>query len=401
MAFVVNSESSRTTGELVDCLIAGEEVSAFVPHPLPPTRPPLAIDRELLSLISSASHALGRLDGLARLSNQPDLDLLIYGYVRMEAVLSSQIEGTQSSLDQLLLFEAEQVPGVPIDDVTETANYLSAINYAVSEVRDSGVPISVRLICGAHARLLAGSRGGEKHPGEFRKSPVWIGGTHPSGARFIPPPFQAVPDLIAELERFINDVPEASDPLLKAALAHVQFETIHPFHDGNGRVGRLLITLILSSAGLLERPLLYLSLYFKQNRDEYYELLNRVRSHGDWESWIKFFLRGVISVSDDAVLTAGRISELLTSDRARLVDHGRASRITMKVFDQLAKQPVIIPQRLAGELGVTPKSVNNAIGRLEELGIASEVTGKRRNRVFVYTAYVAILSEYTTEPFNQ
>lgn len=400
MAVVVDHNSRRATGEYVESIVGGERVDAFVPFGLPPIAPPLEFDGELLSLLSRANHALGRLDGLAQLSKQPDLDLLIYAYVRKEAVLSSQIEGTQSSLDQLLLFEAEQAPGVPLNELKETLNYLDAINSAVDAVRTGGVPVSVRLIREAHRRLLDDSRGGEKNPGQFRKTPVWIGGPRPQDARFVPPPFEHVPGLIAELEKFINGIPEETDPLLKAALAHVQFETIHPFHDGNGRVGRLLITLILFAEGLLDRPLLYLSLYFKQNRDEYYELLNRVRSHGEWEAWLKFFLHGVTVVSNDAVVTAGEISALLASDRERLIGEGRGSAITMQVFEHLAKHAILVPKDLAAQLEVTPNSVNAAIRRLEELEIVSEITGKQRNRVYTYDAYLAILTADTIEPFS-
>ncbi len=268
--------------------VSGEQVSAFVPHHLPPN-PPLVLDQSRQLLLERATLAVGRLDSISALL--PDPDLFLYTYVRREAVLSSQIEGTQSSLSDLLLFELEEVPGVPFDDVIEVSNYVAALDHGMARLRE-GFPLSNRLIREVHGKLLSRGRGSEKQPGEFRRSQNWIGGTRPGNAHFVPPPPARVEDCMASLERFIHDMDAPYPALLKAALAHVQFETIHPFLDGNGRVGRLLIALILHHSGALSRPLLYLSLYFKQHRSEYYRLLDVVRASGEWEAWLDFFFGG-------------------------------------------------------------------------------------------------------------
>lgn len=398
MSTTQNSEASvRRTGTLVEVSIHEDRVNAFVPNPLPPAEPAIEFDDDMRRLLDRANHALGKLDGFASISQQPDLELLIYAYARKEAVLSSQIEGTQSSLHELLLFEAEEVPGVPVDDVRETLNYLDALSFALDQVRNDVLPISNRLIKQAHKKLLDSSRGGGKQPGAFRDSPVWIGGRRPRDARFVPPPATEIPALMADVEKFIHNDPVETSPIVKAALVHVQFETIHPFLDGNGRLGRLLITLILSAEGLLQRPLLYLSLYFKQNRDLYYESLQRVRTHGDWEGWLRFFLVGVIEVSAEAIATAGRIVELLKEDRSVALGLSRASSVTAQVFDYASNRVVVIPRRVASDLGLSPSSVNSAIQRLTDAEILEEVTGKKRNRVYAYSKYLSILNE-GTEP---
>jgi Fic family protein len=288
------------TGRYETTSVAGETVRAFIPNPLPPD-PPLVLQGPIQLLLEQALLSLGRLDSVSTLL--PDRSLFLYAYVRKEAVLSSQIEGTQSSLSDLLLFELEQAPGVPIDDVTEVSNYVAAMEYGLDRLK-GGFPVSARLIREIHSKLLAGDRGSSKDPGEFRRSQNWIGGSRPGNAVFVPPPHTVVPNCISDLEQFIHEDPSSLPILIKAALVHVQFETIHPFLDGNGRVGRLLITFLLCHAGILREPLLYLSVYFKQNRDEYYRLLDIIRKEGDWEAWIMFFLEGIARTADSEVATA-------------------------------------------------------------------------------------------------
>ena len=302
--------------------VGGESVRGFIPGPLPPV-PPLAMEDKLQPLLEAAVLSLGRLDGVSTLL--PDKSLFLYAYVRKEAVLSSQIEGTQSSLSDLLLFELDEAPGVPIDDVVEVSNYVAALDHGLARL-EGGFPLSARLIREIHGVLLSRGRGSGKDPGEFRRSQNWIGGSRPGNAVFVPPPHTAVPDCMAALERFLHAEGDGLPVLLRAGLAHVQFETIHPFLDGNGRVGRLLITFLLRHARVLRDPLLYLSLYFKQNRAAYYELLGRVRSEGDWESWLAFFLEGVQQVADGAVTTAERLAKIFGTDRARIEARGRRAR---------------------------------------------------------------------------
>ena len=307
-----NDVHRGSTGDYVLISTVGDEpVKAFVPRPLPPA-PPLVIDDALRDALDRALLALGRLDGVTALL--PDTRLFLYMYVRKEAVLSSQIEGTQSSLSDLLLFELEEAPGVPLVDVTEVSNYVAALEHGLSRCRE-GFPLSNRLIREIHCVLLREGRGSEKSPGEFRRSQNWIGGIRPGNARFVPPPPERVADAMSDLELFLHDKPARSPFLVKAALAHAQFETIHPFLDGNGRVGRLLITLLLCLEGVLGEPLLYLSLYFKTHRARYYELLDAIRTEGDWEAWLRFFAEGVYETAENAVGTARRLAEMFTRDR--------------------------------------------------------------------------------------
>jgi Fic family protein len=287
--------------------------SAFIPAPLPP-KPPLRIDAAMQALFDEANQALGRLDGVTLLL--PDPGQFLYSYIRKEAVLSSEIEGTQSSLSDLLRFENEAVPGVPIDDVEETINYVAA-RHGLQPIDSGELPLSNRLLREVHARLMAGVRGGERAPGEFRRSQNCLGGTPPGNARFVPPPPHEVPGAMSALEKFLHDDPEPTPILVKAALAHVQFETIHPFPDGNGRVGRLLITLLLCAEKVLQQSLLYLSLYFKQHRDAYYDHLQHVRTEGAWEEWLAFFLEGVIGVANSAIITARRIRDQIARRSTR------------------------------------------------------------------------------------
>jgi len=346
-------------------------------------------------LLERASLALGRLDSVSTLL--PDTDLFLYVYVRKEAVLSSQIEGTQSSLSDLLLFELDQAPGVPIDDVTEVSNYVGALEHGLARLKE-GFPLSARLIREIHAKLLAHGRGSEKDPGEFRRSQSWIGGTRPGNALFVPPPHTAVADCMSDLERFLHAEEDGLPVLIRAALAHVQFETIHPFLDGNGRVGRLLITFLLCHAGVLRQPLLYLSLYFKEKRQEYYRLLESVRTEGDWESWITFFLEGVAETGDGAFVTARSLGELFQEDRARIQTNGRRAGSALRVHEALKTRPVATLQDVAQRASLSFPAAGAGMKLLVELGIVRELTGKKRNRVFVYDRYLALLSEGTEKP---
>ncbi len=308
-------------GHYVTVSTVGEKVQAFVPAPLPP-HPPIDWTPALRSKFDQALLALGRLDSVSTLL--PDTSLLIYMYVRKEAVLSSMIEGTQSSLSDLLLFELDQEPGVPLDDVREVSNYVAALNHGLSRLAE-GFPLSLRLIKEIHGVLLAKGRGSHETPGQFRRSQNWIGGTRPGNAAFVPPPADQVVENMGKLELFLHGRPEPTPVLLKAALAHVQFETIHPFLDGNGRLGRLLITLLLCEEKVLREPMLYLSLYFKTHRQHYYELLNNVRLTGDWEAWLDFFAEAVIVTSTQAVETAQQLLDLSNKDRDRISGLGRAA----------------------------------------------------------------------------
>jgi Fic family protein len=370
-----------------------EQVRAFVPPPLPPD-PPVRLDALQLAL-EQASQALGRLDGLA--SILPDLPLFIYTYVRKEAVLSSQIEGTQSSLSDLLLFENDEAPGVPLADVQEVSNYVAALNHGLERLR-GGFPLSLRLIREIHEVLLAKGRGSEKQPGEFRRSQNWIGGTRPGNAVFVPPPPELVTECMGQLELFLHEERRDLPVLVTAGLAHVQFETIHPFLDGNGRLGRLLITFLLCVAGALHEPILYLSLFFKTNRQAYYELLDRVRTSGDWEAWLDFFLTGVKETADQAVNAARRIIALLDADRRRIEALGRPAASVLRVFQYAQTNPILSIGGAAEKTGVSFPTVASAVEHLQRLGLLREITGKQRKRLFVYDPYLAILNEGTEAP---
>jgi Fic family protein len=366
----------------------GETVRAFIPDALPPT-PSLVFDPHLRESLDSALVALGRLDSVSALL--PDTKLFLYTYIRKEAVLSSQIEGTQSSLSDLLLFELEAAPGVPLDDVTEVSSYVSALEHGLSRIRD-GFPLSNRLLREVHGILLASGRGSEKTPGEFRRSQNWIGGTRPGNAAFVPPPPDRVDECMGDLERFLHDDPVRTSPIIKAALAHVQFETIHPFLDGNGRVGRLLITLLLCVEGILHEPLLYLSLYFKQHRPRYYELLGRVRTEGAWNDWLAFFADGVTTTAEGAVDTARTLVALFAQDRDRIGGIGRGAGSAMRVHHELQRRPVSSVRSVTQASGLSEPTVGKAIATLAKLGIVREATGRQRNRVFVYTRYLDLLN---------
>lgn len=379
-------------GRQVVITTAGEKVKAFVPPSLPPA-PPIAMDG-LHKPLEAANHAIGRLDGVA--SVLPDTPLFLYMYVRKEALLSSQIEGTQSSLSDLLLFESEAAPGVPLDDVLEVSNYVAATNHGLARMRD-GFPISLRLIREIHEILLAKGRGSTKQPGEFRKSQNWIGGTRPGNALFVPPPPDQVPDLMSDLERFIHAETPEIPTLIKAGLIHAQFETIHPFLDGNGRIGRLLITLFLCAQGILKEPSLYLSLFLKTHRRHYYDLLQQVREKGDWESWLAFLLEGVAETSAQAADAAREILTLFETDRRRIEALGRPSASALRVHELLQTKPIIAIPDAAKRLGMSAPTVAKSVQHLVGIGIAREITGKQRRRAFAYPGYLRIM-ERGTEP---
>jgi len=344
--------------------------------------------------LENAILALGRLDSISLLL--PDPNIFLYAYVRREAVLSSQIEGTQSSLTDLLLFELEEAPGTPLVDVAEVSGYVAALEHGMARLRDE-FPLSNRLIREMHRELLAQGRGSDKAPGEFRRTQNWIGGTRPGNAHFVPPPPEEVEACMAALEQFIHDEESPYSVLLKAAFAHVQFETIHPFLDGNGRIGRLLIAFILHHGGVLERPLLYLSLYFKQHRTEYYRLLDRVRIEGDWEAWIDFFLVGVVETASNAVRTAQRLVALFKEDAVRVQAVGRSASSVLRVFDVLCERPIVNVNEVHRRTDLSFPTASKSIDTLIQLGVVRELTGGRRNRMFAYDRYLAILNE-GTEP---
>lgn len=381
-------------GRYVTISTVGEKAQAFVPAPLPP-RPPLDWTPELRSKFDQALLALGRLDSVLTLL--PDTSLFLYMYVRKEAVLSSMIEGTQSSLSDLLLFELDQEPGVPLDDVREVSNYVAALDHGLRLLTD-GLPLSLRLFSEIHAVLLTKGRGSNQTPGEFRRSQNWIGGTRPGNAAFVPPPAEEVLECMSKLELFLHDQPEPTPVLLKAALAHVQFETIHPFLDGNGRLGRLLITLLLCEQKVLREPMLYLSLYFKTHRQYYYELLNNVRLTGDWEAWLDFFAEAVIVTATQAVETAQQLLDLSNQDRNKISSLGRAAASTLRVHWALMEHPIATSSSLVEKTGITPATVNKALGHLEQLGIVKKLTAQKRNRLFSYAGYIEIMSRGTELP---
>ena len=372
----------------------GERAQAFVPSPLPPF-PPIAWTSSLRKRFDEALLALGRLDSVSMLL--PDVSLFLYTYVRKEAVLSSMIEGTQSSLSDLLLFEVDEQPGAPIDDVREVSNYVGAMDYGLKRLA-GGFPLSLRLFRDIHKRLLAHGRGSGKTPGEFRRSQNWIGGTRPGNAVFVPPPPERVMECMGALELFLHDQPESTPVLLKAALAHVQFETIHPFLDGNGRLGRLLITFLLCEQKALRQPMLYLSLFFKTHRQAYYELLNRVRLDGDWEAWLDFFAEAVAVTAGQAVDTVQRLEVMARDDRAKVQGLGRPAGSVLRLHHELLSQPITTAKVLARKTGLTPMTVNKSLGHLCRLGIARELTGQKRNRVYSYPAHIDILNEGTDLP---
>jgi Fic family protein len=383
------------TGHYLPISTLGEICRAFVPHPLPP-EPELLMNARLQELAQQASLALGRLDGISSLLPEPQH--LLYSYIRKEAVLSSQIEGTQSSLSDLLLYEAEGSPGVPMEDVREVSNCAAALEHGIQLIRD-GLPLSLRLIREVHGILLRDGRGADKEPGEFRRSQNWIGGTRPGNARHVPPPPDAVIECMGALENFLHGQPVAVPVLIRAALAHVQFETIHPFLDGNGRIGRLLITFLLQSEGLLRQPLLYLSLYFKQHRSRYYELLQSVRTEGDWEEWIEFFLEGIISVASQVAITTQRLLALFQKHQLQLRSLGRTASSALRLIDHLQRHPVTTATAAAADTGMSFHTAQKMFIALQSLDIVAEGSGRKYGRFYTYTNYLSILNEETQSPF--
>lgn len=381
---------NRKTGSYRRRSVSGEAFSAYIPEALPP-RPPLVIDANLQEKLDRANRAVGRLDGISTVL--PDPALFLYFYVRKEALLSSQIEGTQSSISDLLLYEGEQTPASGLDDVREVSNYVAAMYHGLNRMRKDGFPLSLRLIREMHAILLRDGRGAAKEPGEFRRSQNWIGGSRPGNARFVPPPPEDVMACMGALEKFLHNDPGPTPLLIKAALAHVQFETVHPFLDGNGRMGRLLITLLLCGEGALKEPMLYLSLYFKANRDAYYDWLQRVRETGDWEGWLTFFLVGVEETAQGATDTARRILTLFDTDRTRIAQGGRAAATDLRLHEYMQKKPLFSVAQAMKALAMTAPAIGASVARMESLGMVRETTGKKRDRIYSYAPYLTILGE--------
>lgn len=382
----------RVTGTWHTRSFADESVRAFVPYPLPPREPRLRISGRLSRLHAEATEALSRLGVAARIV--PSTQWFLYGFVRKEAVISSQIEGTQATLEDVLVFEASRRCDQPAD-VEEVCNYVEALNFARAEIsRPQGLPLCTRLLCQAHARLMRGARGADRQPGALRTSQNWIGGTRPGNARFVPPPPESVPQALAALENWIH-TEDSLPPLVRAGLAHVQFETIHPFLDGNGRIGRLLITLLVEHWGLLQSPLLYLSLSFKRHRDEYYRRLTAVRAQGDWEGWTRFFLRCVRESADDGIDAAQRLFALLAKDRETVTQHPGATVPAIRLFDLLPEHPMVTLPSSVALLQTSKPTATKAITALCRAGILHEITGRRRDRVYAYQNYLAVLAEDT------
>ena len=381
------------TGEYIIQKYGDDEVRSFVPFPLPPN-PLLSIDAALREELDNALISLGRLDSVATLL--PDIDLFLYMYVRKEAVLSSQIEGTKSSLSDLLLFELEEAQGAPLDDVIEVSNYVAAIDHGLKRLKEA-FPLSNRLIREVHKILLSRGRGRDKDPGEFRHSQNWIQGTRPGNALFVPPPPERVADTMGEMEKFLHDIPEKTPVLIKAALVHVQFESIHPFLDGNGRIGRLLITLLLCHDGVLRHPLLYLSLYFKQHRNRYFDLLMKVRTEGDWEAWIRFFAVGVREMAEGAVATARRLNDICNADRLVIQDLGRKASSALRIHQVFQGRPLASIPFLSKMTNLSPPTIAAALEALQKARIIKEVTGRKRKRLYAYQRYLDLMKK-GTEP---
>ncbi len=382
----------RTTGRYEIGSVAGEEVKAFVPYPLPPREPPLDLSGELAPLLARAREQVRLLDLAGELV--PSIEWFVYAFVRKEAVLSAQIEGTQATLMDLLEVEASGEP--PADaDVQEVCGYVDALDYAWGELgRDDGLPISMRLLSETHRRLLSGARGAQKQPGEVRRSQNWIGGTRPGNALFVPPPPHRLGGLLDEFERAIHgqsDLP----PLVRIGLLHVQFETLHPYLDGNGRLGRLLITLLLRHWGLLSKPLLYLSLYLKTHRQEYYRRLGTVRTQGDWEGWLAYFLEGVAVVAEESVATARKLHAVVSESRARLMASEDATVLSIRLFDLLPDHPIVTVNRVIELLGCSRPAAAKALRVLEASEIVHPLDERKRNRAVVFRKYLEHLREGT------
>jgi Fic family protein len=393
-AFLRSEVVKRTTGRYETTVVAEEEVRAFVPYPLPPKKPALQIDSSMTEELQAAAASIERLAIASEMV--PSVDWLVYTFVRKEAVLSSQIEGTQATLVDLLSHEAMN-PDRPLagTDVDEVCNYLSALSYARSELRrKGGLPLSTRLLNQAHRRLMAGRPGRGARPGEVRSSQNWVGGTRPGNAVFVPPPPHALSDALSKFEQWMH-AKDRRNPLVRCALLHAQFETIHPYLDGNGRIGRLLITLLLEHWELLSEPLLYLSLYFKRNRDEYYRRLGDIRTEGDWEAWVAFFLEGVRSTADETMATVRQMFALVNRDRANALARPQTTVTAVRLFEELPQHPMVTVATAVKLLDSTKPTVSKAIAALVNVGILVETTGRRRDRLFSYQAYLDLLREGT------
>jgi Fic family protein len=384
----------QQTGQYLTISTVGREhCKAFLPDPLPP-KPALLVDATIQDQLDKALLAIGGLRQLSLLL--PDASLFLYMYIRKEAVLSSQIEGTQSSLSDLLRHESKAAPGVPIDDVQEVSNYVAAMNHGLARIKE-GFPLSNRLLKEIHGVLLSKGKGADKDPGQFRRSQNWLGGTRPGNAAYIPPPPEHVGQAMGDLEKFVYGDPVKLPLLITAALAHVQFETIHPFLDGNGRIGRLLVTLFLCAENALTDPTLYLSLYFKSHRAEYYDLLQRTRTEGDWEAWVSFFLTGVEQTANQAIDTARRLRDLFERDQQKAQELGKATGSALRVLQRLQVKPISAIKEIAEPTGLTIPTVTSAIGHLQKLGIVVELPKEGRARLYSYQEYLGILNE-GTEP---
>lgn len=388
----MTEECNQRLGTFVETSADGERVRAYVPAPLPPN-PPLDLP-QLMSVYERAIAAVGRLDGVATIL--PSTPLFLYMYVRKEALLSSQIEGTQSSLSDLLLFENDEAPTGELDDVTEVSNYVAAIEHGVARIRN-GFPLSLRLIREMHEIILRSGRGATRQPGEFRRSQNWIGGTRLGNALFVPPPPNRLDDCLDTFERFLHTDEVGLPPLIRAGLAHLQFETIHPFLDGNGRLGRLLITLILVEAGVLREPILYLSLFLKSRRDDYYRLLQEVRQAGAWETWMEFFLTGVAVTAEQASETARELTAMFEEHRREISNLGRSAPSARRVHEFMQARPIATIQTVADALHISFPTASGALEKLVKLRIVRETTGKQRGRIYAYSDYLALLDR-GTEP---
>lgn len=368
--------------------------SAFSPAPLPPD-PPIEFTTDLRRIHEEAVHAVGQLDGVSRMV---DPDRLLYMYVRKEAVLSSQIEGTQSTLSDLLEYESADAPGTPREDVRDVSRYIAALYHGLDRIQSGSLPLSLRLIREMHEVLMRDGRGSQQDPGEFRRTQNWIGGTRPGNARFVPPPPHEMMNALDNFERFLHDEYGRTPPILKAGLAHAQLETIHPFLDGNGRIGRLLVSLLFVVERVLSSPFFYFSLYLKQNRADYYDALQRVRTHGDWEGWLHFYLVGVEAVARQSAETTLQLRQLFEEDQQKVAGLGRAAGSALRVYDLLRDSVVTSIPRAAKALDLTWPTVNSAMERLSDLGIATEITGRARDRLYAYRTQLDILNSGTEPP---
>ena len=384
---------ARSTGTYLTSGTRDEPVRAFIPHALPPTRPALALDAKLELAHQQAIAALGRLAVAGRMV--PSAQWFLYGFVRKEALVSSQIEGTQATFDDVVAYEATRQSDRPAD-VEEVCNYVEAMTYARAQLANpKGLPLCSRLLAQVHARLMRGVRGAEKQPGKVRTSQNWIGGSRPGNARFVPPPPERVADLLSDLDRWLHAEQHVLPPLVRAGLAHVQFETIHPFLDGNGRIGRLLVALLVEHWGLIDQPLLYLSLALKRHRAEYYERLGAIRTAGDWEGWTAFFLACVQEAAEDGIQAATRIFKLLDDDRRRLIAHAKVTVPALRLFEILPEHPMVTLAMVTELLNTNKPTAIRALQSLQAAGILREITGRARDRVYAYHAYLAVLGEDT------